>query len=100
MAQVFEISKGRDFPTKSYLSQEERDRIFAHMGMDGVCIAEAEAASDAGDSDLFWEWISFVEQPTGNLLFFKKKYGAQFIRDKQLNTKRADEELGPGWLDR
>lgn len=41
-----------------------------------------------------------VELPAYSLLGLKKSHGAQFIRDMGFPTKDADEEYGPGWLDK
>jgi hypothetical protein len=86
---------------KSYLSAQEREALM-HEGAsaNSIYLSESEAADDAGDGDASWGWLSLVELPAHSLMALKRRNGGQFIRDKNLNTTKADKVYGAGWLDR
>lgn len=66
-------------------------------------LALSDALRDAmrrGDTEEYFELMKRIEAPAEALLALKNSAGADWIREKGLNTKRADEKYGPGWLDR
>jgi hypothetical protein len=90
-----------DIPTpRSYLPEEERAALFREGGMPYVYRAGSDEAGRAGDEEAAWAWLRFVELAPKTLMGLKKRTSAQFIRDKKLNTIRADQAYGPDWLDR
>ena len=87
---------------KGYLSkeeQEERLRLY-HGDIEMVYLAEGSKASKAGDEDTFWQWYSLMALPGHTLMALKWWYGANFIRGTGFDTSNADEDYGPGWLDK
>lgn len=86
-------------PPKSYLPQEERDGLLREGGMDLVYLSESLEAGKAGDEDTAWAWMSLVELSAESLMGLKMRTSAQFIRDMNLNTTKADQAYGPDWLD-
>ncbi|MDR2164202.1 MAG: hypothetical protein LBO79_00910 [Zoogloeaceae bacterium] len=86
-----------EFPElpKSYLPVEEREGLTQN----GIYLAEAMAAGEAGDEDTSWKWLALADLPAYSLMSCKKNLGADFVREKGLNTAPADAEYGPGWLD-
>jgi hypothetical protein len=80
---------------KSYLPAEEREGLTQN----GIYLAEALAATEAGDLDTSWEWLAMTDLPAYSLMSCKKNLGADFIRERGLNTAPADAEYGRGWLD-
>ena len=87
---------------KGYLSkeeQEERLRLY-HGDIEMVYLAEGSKASKAGDEDTFWQWYSLMALPGPTLMTLKWWYGANFIRATGFDTSNADEDYGPGWLDK
>ena len=85
---------------KSYLSEEKREALKREGGMELVYLAESTRAGEAGDEEIAWEWLRLVEFSAQSLLGLKRRTSAQFIRDKGLNTIKADEAYGPDWLNR
>ncbi|WP_413208295.1 hypothetical protein [Rhodospirillum sp. A1_3_36] len=81
---------------KSYLSEDDK------VGMTQNCIylAESQAADRAGDVHASWAWLAKAELPPHALLGAKHRNGADWIREKGLNTKPAEEAYGKDWLDR
>jgi len=84
---------------KSYLPEEEREELIREGDMDIVYLLESQAAGHANDENTAWAWLSLVALPAHTLMSFKRRRGAQFIRDKGLNTTQADIAYGLGWLD-
>jgi hypothetical protein len=80
---------------KSYLSEARRHGLTQN----GVYLAEAMAAGEAGDEDASWAWLALADLPAYSLMSCKVNLGADFVRQKGLNTAPADAEYGPGWLD-
>ena len=80
---------------KSYLPETEREGLTQN----GVYLAEALAADQAGDGETSWAWLSCAELPAHSLLTMKKILGSQFIRDKGLRTEAAEVAYGKNWLD-
>ena len=62
-----------------------------------VAMWEAEDRGDMAESDRLF---SVLEIPGHALMAIKETRGADWIRSRNLNTRLADEEYGPGWLDR
>ena len=85
-------------PLRSYLDAAKRKKILLEQGIDLAYAAEAQAADQAGDLETAWAWLAKVELPAPTLLNIKVRRGAQFIRDKKLNTTQADAKYGPDWL--
>jgi hypothetical protein len=86
---------------KSYLSAQERAALSQEgASANSIYLSESEAADDAGDGDASWGWLSLAELPAHSLMALKRTSGGQFIRDKKLNTAKADAVYGAGWLDR
>lgn len=85
---------------KSYLDPSEREAILRESNMNVVYIAESQEADSAGDTETSWAWLAKAAIPARTLMSMKNRRGAQFIRDKGLNTTKADAAYGPGWLDR
>ncbi|WP_413207942.1 hypothetical protein [Rhodospirillum sp. A1_3_36] len=81
---------------KSYLSEDDK------VGMTENCIylAESFAAGQAGDKQAAWAWMALAEVPAHALLSAKHRNGADWVREKGLNTKPAEEAYGNDWLDR
>ncbi|MEJ7138930.1 hypothetical protein [Amphibiibacter pelophylacis] len=84
----------------SYLPSGEREALLREGGMNLVYLAESQEAGRAGDEDSAWAWLCFAELTAQSLLGLKRRAGAQFIREKGLNTASADTAFGEGWLDR
>ncbi|UNE53903.1 hypothetical protein [Bartonella machadoae] len=86
---------------KSYMTDAEREELRAGgLSQNSIYISEAEAASKANDKKTTWEWLAMAEHSAHSLLYLRKSRGAQFIRDMGFSTKSADEEYGPGWLEK
>jgi hypothetical protein len=81
---------------KSYLPAEEREGLTQN----GIYLAEALAATEADDLDTSWEWLALTDLPAYSLMSCKVNLGADFVRERGLNTAPADAVYGPGWLDR
>ncbi|NMM43614.1 hypothetical protein HH303_03935 [Rhodospirillaceae bacterium KN72] len=65
--------------------------------------ALSRALNDAfarGDMETYDALMREIEAPAEALMAAKKSMGADWVRKKGFNTKRADEKYGPGWLDR
>ncbi|MDR2614934.1 MAG: hypothetical protein LBC91_06400 [Candidatus Accumulibacter sp.] len=80
---------------KSYMTDADREGL----SQNGIYLSECLAAHEAGDEDASWEWLALAELPAYSLMSCKVNLGADFIRQKGLNTQPADREYGPGWLD-
>ncbi|ALE03499.1 hypothetical protein [Bartonella ancashensis] len=88
-------------PPKSYMSEEEREKLRARgISQNNIYVFESRAADKANDDKTSWEWLAMAELPAPALLGLKKRCGAQFIRDMGFPTRRADAEYGQDWLDR
>jgi len=85
---------------RSYLPDADRQALLREGGANLVYAAEFQEADCAGDEETAWAWLRFVELPAHSLMGLKNRLGAQFIRDKGLNTAPADAVYGAGWLDR
>lgn len=86
---------------KSYLTDTEREKMrTGGMSQNGIYLAESQAAGRAGDEETAWAWLAHAELSETSLLNLKRWNGAQFIRDKELRTTKADAAFGPGWLER
>ena len=87
---------------KGYLSKEEREEKLRVFNGDVECVylAEADLAMDADDEDTFWQWLSLVQSPAYSLVLMRDWHGADFIRGTGIDTTKADEAYGPGWLDK
>jgi hypothetical protein len=81
---------------KSYLSEDDK----VGLTQNGIYIAESAAADRVGDEEASWEWLRMAEIPADALLSAKHRNGADWIREKGLNTKPAEEAYGEDWLDR
>lgn len=88
------------YPSKSFLSAEEREALFQEGGMNAVCLAESMEAGDVGDEDLAWRWLAAAQMPTTALKMIKRALGVEFMRKYNIDTTNADRELGEGWLER
>ena len=85
---------------KSYMSDAERNELrVGGMTENGICLAESEAADQAGDEAAAWAWLACAELQADSLLFLKGRHGADFIRDKGFRTAKADAAYGPSWLE-
>jgi hypothetical protein len=85
---------------KSYMNDTERNELRAGgMTENGICLAESEAADNAGDDATSWAWLARAELPADSLLFLKDRHGADFIRDMGFRTVKADAAYGPSWLE-
>jgi hypothetical protein len=80
---------------KSYLPVEEREGLTQN----GIYLAEALAATETDDLDTAWQWLALAEMTPASLMSTKINLGADFIREKRLNTAPADKVYGPRWLD-
>jgi len=86
--------------TKSYMTDAERNELRASgMSENGICLAESEAADNAGDDSAAWAWLACAELPADSLLFLKERNGSNFIRDMGFKTAKADAAYGADWLD-
>ena len=93
--------KERTYPTKSYLSTEERDALRAsRVSQSSMYVSEYAAARDAGDMDTAWAWFAAAELPTPTLKLVKLWYGADHIRKWNFDTTNADRDLGLDWLEK
>lgn len=84
---------------KSYLSQEEREKLLRDGDMDQLYVAEGVAACGARDLDTAWTWLAKAKLPPTALRMIKAGRGVQFILEKGFNTSLADAEYGPNWLE-
>lgn len=84
---------------KSYLSQEEREKLLCNGDLDQLYVAEGVAACSARDLDAAWAWVAKAKLPPTALRMIKVGQGAQFIREKGFNTSLAEAEYGPNWLE-
>jgi hypothetical protein len=82
------------------LSLEEREKLLCEGSMNLVYLSESQEAGRAGDEDAAWSWLACAELSAQSLMTLKNTAGVQFIREKRLNTVKADAAYGPGWLDR
>ncbi|MDR2614782.1 MAG: hypothetical protein LBC91_05630 [Candidatus Accumulibacter sp.] len=80
---------------KSYMTEADRQGL----SQNAVYLSESLAAGEAGDEEASWQWLALAELTPSSLLSCKANLGADFIRQKGLNTAPADREYGPGWLD-
>jgi len=87
-----------DMP-KSYLSEEERGAILREGGKNLLYLSESCEAGCAGDDETAWAWLRFADLTPQSLLGLKNRTSGQFIRDKGLNTAKADALYGADWLD-
>jgi hypothetical protein len=85
---------------KSYMSAEEREKLFQEGGEKLVYLSETLGATRANDMETALAWMRLVEFSPKTLLGLKARAGAQFIREERLITTQADKAYGPGWLDR
>jgi len=86
---------------KSYLSDEERQQFIREgCSQDFIYTVESCRAGDAGDEDSAWTWLSMSELEGASLMFLKKQYGPDFVREWGFDTRQADQTYGPGWLDK
>ena len=86
---------------KGFLSkheQEEQLRLY-HGKIESVYSAEADKAHKAGDNETFWQWFSLITVPAHFLKSLKRWRGADFIRELDFDTSKADTAYGSGWLD-
>ena len=61
---------------------------------------ELWAAEDAGDDERAFELRKKFKFTASSLMAVKETRGADWIRKNQLDTSKADEKYGEGWLDR
>jgi len=99
MSATVSAAASRPLP-KSYLSEEEREELLREGDMDFVYLCESQEAGNAKDMKAAWAWMALAAIPAHTLMFLKNSRGAQFIREFGFNTINADEQYGPGWLDR
>ncbi|MDO4643912.1 MAG: hypothetical protein Q4A74_08730 [Cardiobacteriaceae bacterium] len=93
--------KDKTYPAKSYLSTEKRDALRSSgVSLSSICVSEAGAARDAGDTDTAWAWFAAAKLPTPTLKLVKLWYGSDFIRKWNFDTTNADRDLGAGWLEK
>jgi len=89
---------------KSYLSQEERERILREYSPNSrlltLYMAERAAARDAGDRDSSWAWLAKIDLPAHSLMFMKRNHGADFIRKWGFKTAEAERVYGADWLEK
>ncbi|MDR2012887.1 MAG: hypothetical protein LBQ20_07585 [Rhodanobacter sp.] len=86
---------------KSFMTDARRAELRSRGATDhNIYMFESLAAGRAGDEDTAWEWLKFAELAADALLFLKKRRGAQFIRDMELRTTKADAVYGSDWLSR
>jgi len=86
---------------KSYLPEEERQQFIREgCTQDFIYTVEGSRASGAGDYDAAWAWMAMIELQAPSLLFLKKQYGPDFLREWGFNTRQADQTYGPDWLDK
>jgi len=86
---------------KSYVSDEERQQFIREgCTQDFIYGVEGSRAGAAGDEDSAWTWMSMIELQAPSLLYLKKQYGPDFLREWGFNTKQADQTYGPDWLDK
>ena len=79
------------------LTPEER----AALSENSQLVLAMMGAEDRGDMAEADRLLSKVEGPAHTLMAIKESPGgADWIRRMNLNTRLADEEYGPGWLDR
>ena len=86
---------------KGYLSKEEQEeqlRLY-HGKIECVYSAEADKAHKAGDDATFWQWLSLIAVPAYSLKSLKRWRGANFIRELDFDTSKADTAYGAGWLE-
>lgn len=81
---------------KSYLTDEDREGL----SQNAIYAVESEAAEEAGDTKAAWEWLALAELPAFVLLAYKRRHGADWIREKGFRTETAEREYGKDWLDR
>ena len=86
---------------KGFLSQEEQEEELrlCHGKIESVYRAEADKAHKANDDETFWQWFSLIAVPAHFLMSLKQRNGADFIRELDFDTRKADEAYGPGWLE-
>jgi hypothetical protein len=80
---------------KSYMTDADREGL----SQNAIYLSESLAAGEAGDEETSWQWLALAELPAYSLASCKANLGADFIREKGLNTAPADKAYGPGWLD-
>jgi len=88
-----------NFP-KSYLPEQEREELLREGGANLLYLSESIEAGDAGDEETAWAWLRFADLTPKSLMRLKNRTSGQFIRDKGLNTVKADALYGHDWLDR
>jgi hypothetical protein len=69
------------------------------LSQNAIYLSEALYATEADDLDTGWQWLALAELTPYSLMSCKVNLGADFIREKGLNTAPANKEYGPGWLD-
>ena len=86
---------------KGYLSKEEQEeQLWLYHGkIECVYSAEADKAHKAGDDATFWQWLSLIAVPAYSLKSLKRWRGANFIRELDFDTSKADTAYGAGWLE-
>jgi len=93
------MSNTPDMP-KSYLPEQEREELLREGGANLLYLSESIEAGFAGDEETAWAWLRFADLTPKSLLGLKNRTSGQFIRDKGLNTAKADALYGRDWLDR
>ena len=83
---------------KRYITEEKRQACLAEGGWDLVYMRESLAAGAAGNEDDAWAWLAKVKLSADTLQGIKERQGADFIREKGLNTETADKAFGKDWL--
>ena len=78
------------------LSPEER----AEWDENRRALAAYGRAEDSGDEELAEKLFARIPFDVDTLQSMKRLEGADWIRQKGINTSRADKHLGSDWLDR
>jgi hypothetical protein len=82
---------------KSYLSEAERQGLTPNE----ICLAESQAADDAGDAETSWAWLRHADLPAYSLMSLKHILGADFVRAQGFSCMdAANQAYGKDWLDR
>jgi len=86
---------------KSYLSDEERQQFIREgCTQDVIYTVEGSRARSAGDADSAWTWLAMTQLDGPSLMYLKKRYGPDFVREWGFDTRQADQIYGPGWLNK
>ena len=79
-----------------HLSPEER----AEWDENERALEIYRQAEDSGDEELAKKLFAKIPFDIETLQSMKRLHGAEWLRERGINTSRADKHLGSDWLDR